>query len=136
MLNLSGVGLLTHPTGAFFTSLLALLTLLCYVGLAVQLCLVLVESYLVLANGALFLGFAASRFTAKLAENYIAYSFTVGIRTLVVYLLVGIGLPLSVHWIDRTHRATWGDALTPYLTVFSGSCLFAALVWILPNRIA
>jgi type IV secretion system protein TrbL len=136
VVDLSGYGLLTHPTGAFFTSLLALLTLLCYVGLAVQLCLVLVESYLVLANGALFLGFAASRFTAKLAENYIAYSFTVGIRTLIVYLLIGIGLPLTASWLDLTHRASWGDALTPYLTVFSGSCLFAALVWILPNRIA
>lgn len=136
MLNLSGVGLLTHPTGAFFASLLALLTLLCYVALAIQLCLVLVESYLLLANGALFLGFAASRFTAKLAENFIAYAFNLGIKTLIIYLLIGIGMPLSVSWLDLSHQATWGDALTPYLTIFAGSALFAALVWILPNRVA
>src|SRR4029079_4122367 len=80
-------GFLANPSGNLVGSLVSLIVLLVFALIAAQLVLVLVESYIVLSAGILFLGFGASRITAPLAERYFLYAFEVGIRLFFLYAL-------------------------------------------------
>ena len=50
-----------------------------------------VESYVALAGGVLFLGFAGFRATAGFAENYLNYLVFLGVRLFLFYLVLGVG---------------------------------------------
>ena len=84
-------GFLVDPLGNALTPWLILVILFSYVSIAAQLVIVLVESFIVVSGGALCLGFAGNRVTADLADNYILYSFHVGIRVFFLYLLTAVG---------------------------------------------
>src|SRR2546426_12357578 len=83
------------PAMAVFAALAALIIALAYVVIAAQLALVLIESYIVLGGGVLFLGFAAFRGTAAFADNLIAYTFGVGVKVFLLYLIVGLGSQIA-----------------------------------------
>jgi len=83
--------ILQDPAMAIYAALSAFLLALCFMVVAAQLTLVIIESYIVLGGGVLFLGFAAFRGTASFAENLIAYAFHVGIKIFFLSLVVGIG---------------------------------------------
>ncbi len=75
VLNTLDVGvMLRNPAMAVFGALSAEIIALAYAVIAAELVLVLIESYIVLGGGVLFLGFAAFRGTAAFAENLIAYT--------------------------------------------------------------
>ena len=65
---------------AIYAALSAFLLFLCFLVVAAQLTLVMIESYIVLGAGVLFLGFSAFRGTASFGENLIAYAFHDGIK--------------------------------------------------------
>ncbi|HTE86032.1 MAG TPA: type IV secretion system protein, partial [Dehalococcoidia bacterium] len=66
--------MLSNPAMAIYGAIAAFVVALAYTAIAAQLVLVLVESYVVLGGGVLFLGFAAFRGTAGFAENLISYT--------------------------------------------------------------
>ncbi|HVT60362.1 MAG TPA: P-type conjugative transfer protein TrbL [Thermoanaerobaculia bacterium] len=138
LLGLDGAGFLTNPAGNLVGSLAALLVLLAYAAIAAQICLTLIENYIVLTGGALFLGFAGFRGTVPFAENYLLYAFQVGTRIFLLYLLVGVGLGLSRQWVQLT-LGTSGQlfpSLTPQLHVLAGALIFCLLVWRIPGAVA
>jgi type IV secretion system protein TrbL len=125
-------GFLTHPVGALVGTATALLVLLAYAFIAAQICLALVEVYLVLSGGVLFLGFAACRVTAPFAEGYLLYSFQTGAKVYLLYLLVGVGGILSRDWADlRFAQPDTGipPTLTAQFAVMTGALVLALLVW-------
>ena len=79
MLAANDSGFFTHPAASLISMALAFLVWLSFAMIAVQLLLVLVESYVVLSTGVLFLGFAGFRATAPLADNYLLYAVRVGV---------------------------------------------------------
>jgi type IV secretion system protein TrbL len=91
LLASAGSGFLADPTGNIVGSIVALIVLVTFALIAAQLVLVLIESYIVLSAGILFLGFAGSRLTAPLAERFFLYAIEVGIRLFFLYVLVAIG---------------------------------------------
>ncbi|HVT14698.1 MAG TPA: P-type conjugative transfer protein TrbL [Thermoanaerobaculia bacterium] len=126
------IGFLTHPVGALVGTATALLVLLAYAFIAAQICLALVEVYLVLSGGVLFLGFAAFRVTAPFAEGYLLYSFQTGAKVYLLYLLVGVGGILSREWADlQFAQADSGipPTLTAQFAVMTGALVLALLVW-------
>ncbi len=88
--------------GSFGTALAlvfaALLAFLAFLGLTVQLVVTLVESYLVVGAGFIFLGFGGSRWTAPYVERYIAFAVSTGVKVMVLYLLLGAGMALTNTW--------------------------------------
>jgi type IV secretion system protein TrbL len=125
-------GLLTHPGGALVADLTALIVILAYALIAVQLCLTLCEVSLVLTGGALFLGFAGFRVTAPLAEGYLIFSFQTGVKVYLLYLLTGVGTTLSNQWAGIDFQLFAGPApptLAPQFAVMTGALVLCVLVW-------
>jgi type IV secretion system protein TrbL len=88
--------------GSFGTALAlvfaALLAFLAFLGLTIQLVVTLVESYLVVGAGFIFLGFGGSRWTAPYVERFIAFAVSTGVKVMVLYLLLGAGMALTNTW--------------------------------------
>jgi type IV secretion system protein TrbL len=128
--------MLKNPAMAVFGALAALIIALAYILIAGQLVLVLIESYVVLGAGVLFLGFAAFRGTAAFAENLIAYTFGVGIKVFFLYLIVGLGSQIAKSWIPLLQTSTFFGPTSPLLEVMGGAIIFAALAWRVPTVVA
>ena len=77
----------------------AVVIFIAYLAIAIQFVVAMVESYLVIGAGVIFLGFGGSRWTAAYVERYIAYAVSVGMKILVLYLLIGAGMTVSQGWI-------------------------------------
>ncbi|MDQ6633830.1 MAG: P-type conjugative transfer protein TrbL [Gemmatimonadota bacterium] len=137
ILNALDVGvMLSNPAMAIYGAMAALLVALAYTAIAAQLVLVLVESYVVLGGGVLFLGFSAFRGTAMFAENLIAYTFGIGIKIFLLYLIVGLGSQIARGWIPLIQSSTFFGPASPLLQVVGGSIIFAVLAIRVPNAVA
>jgi type IV secretion system protein TrbL len=138
LLSFGAYGILVNPVGVMVASLTAFFVAVAFCLVAAQLCLTLIETYLVLSGGALFLGFAGFRGTAPLAEGYLAYAFQVGARIYLLYLLVGVGTGLAQQWamLDFSPGLGAQPSLVNHFQVLCGSIIFCLLVWILPRTIA
>ena len=128
--------MLSNPAMAIYGALSAILVALAYTAIAAQLVLVLVESYVVLGGGVLFLGFAAFRGTAGFAENLIAYTFGIGIRIFLLYLVVGLGSQIARDWIPLIQSSTFFGPASPLFQVVGGAIIFAVLAIRVPNAVA
>src|SRR6266480_3390416 len=118
------------------TALTALLIAIAYIVIAAELVLALIESYLVLGGGVLFLGFAAFRGTAAFADNLIAYTFGVGVKVFLLYLIVGLGAQIAKSWIPLIQASTFFGPTSPLLEVVGGALIFAILTVRVPGRVA
>ena len=137
MLQTMGVGvMLRDPAMAVYGALAALFVGLCYVAIAAQLVLVLVESYVILGGGVLFLGFAAFRGTAAFAENLVGYMFGVGIKIFLLYLIVGLGSEIARSWIPVIRSSEFFGSASPLLQVVGGALIFAVIAIRVPNSVA
>src|SRR5213594_2302048 len=128
--------ILQDPAMAIYAALSAFLLALCFMVVAAQLTLVIIESYIVLGGGVLFLGFAAFRGTASFAENLIAYAFHVGIKIFFLYLVVGIGTELARSWPALIRSSELFGSASPFFQVVGGALIFAILTIAVPNVVA
>ena len=137
VLNTLDVGvMLRNPAMALFGALAALIIAVAYIVIAAELVLALIESYLVLGGGVLFLGFAAFRGTAGFADNLIAYTFGVGVKVFLLYLIVGLGAQIAKSWIPLIQASTFFGPTSPLLEVVGGAVIFAILTVRVPGRVA
>jgi len=128
--------ILQDPAMAIYAALSAFLLALCFMVVAAQLTLVIIESYIVLGAGVLFLGFSAFRGTAAFAENLIAYAFHVGIKFFFLYLVVGIGTELARSWPALIRSSELFGSASPFFQVVGGALIFAILTIAVPNVVA
>ena len=128
--------MLKDPAMAVYGGLAALFVGLCYTAIAAQLVLVLVESYVVLGGGVLFLGFSAFRGTAAFAENLVAYMFGIGIKIFLLYLIVGLGSQMARSWIPVIRSSEFFGPASPLLQVVGGALIFAVLAIRVPTSVA
>ena len=128
--------ILQDPAMAIYAALSAFLLALAFMAVAAQLTLVMIESYIVLGAGVLFLGFAAFRGTASFAENLIAYALHVGVKIFFLYLIVGIGTQLAESWPALIQSSDFFGPLSPLFQVVGGALIFAILSIAIPNTVA
>jgi len=131
------VGMLTNPPLVIYMTFTAFVIMLCYILIATQVVLTLVQSYILLSSGIFFLAFGAFRATASLAENFLLSCVHVGIKLMLLYFVVGLGEPLTRRWAEllRDDRFLTLD-VTPILQVLAGVMILAFIVWYVPNKIA
>jgi type IV secretion system protein TrbL len=140
LLTANDFGLFTQFASGVTTTALAFLVWLAFAMIAVQLLLVLIETYVVLSAGILFLGFAGFRATAPLADNYLLYAVRVGIKIFLLYVLVGVGTTLVPHWktlaVGASSAGGYPASLKPAYEVVAGALTFLFLVWRIPGAAA
>lgn len=112
----------------------ALLIFISYVIITVNLVVTLVESYLVVSAGYIFLGFGGSRWTAPYTERYIGLGVSIGIKLLVLYCVIAAGQALGTGW--NTEASGIGTSATPAKTaldVIGGSLIYMMCCWQIPK---
>jgi len=108
-----------------------------YIVIAIQVLVVMIESYVVvLGGGVLFLGFAASRWTAAMAEHVIGYALFLGARIFLLYLLVGVGMDVTQRFVQVIATASIFAEPSPLLQVTGGALAFAYVVARVPYDVA
>jgi len=83
---------------AIVQSVCGFFVLLAFTISAAMLLFTLVESYLTVGGGVIFLGFGGSRFTASAAEGYFPFVIRLGVKLLFFYLVLGVGVQLANQW--------------------------------------
>ncbi|MCX6593170.1 MAG: P-type conjugative transfer protein TrbL [Acidobacteria bacterium] len=127
-------GFLTNIAGSLALVLGAFITFLAFVVVCVHYVMALVESYVVVGAGFIFLGFGGSRWTAPYVERYIALAVAVGVKIMVLYLLVGAGMTISAGWVARaTSLGTLANPIMSALDIVGGAIIFMALCWQAPK---
>lgn len=131
------MGMMTNPPVTIYMTLTALLVVLSYILIAVQVVLTLIQSYILLSAGVFFLAFAAFRATVSLAENYLLACVHAGVKLMILHFVVALGEPLTRRWAAAlaADRALSTD-LTPIIEVLAGVTMLAFIVWFTPNKIA
>jgi type IV secretion system protein TrbL len=108
-----------------------------YIAIAIQVLVVMIESYVVvLGGGVLFLGFAASRWTAGMAEHIVGYAFFLGARIFLLYLLVGVGMDITQNFVQVIASSQLFAEPSPLLQVTGGALAFAYLITRVPYDVA
>ncbi len=133
---LDAVGVLRHPALALFAAVSAVIILLAYVVVAAQLVVALVESYVVLAGGVIFLGFAAWRATAGIADGYLTHVIRLGVRIFLLYLIVSLGSEVSRGWVATIQADALFAAGSPIGQVLGGAIIFALLAVRIPEELS
>src|SRR5271166_1482971 len=101
----------------------------CFALIAACMVLALVESYLVISMGVLFMAFGGTRWTKDFAISTVRYTVSVGAKLFVLQLLVSIGTGLIQSWAN-----SFTDVTDASLCILIGcSIVMLALVKVLPE---
>jgi type IV secretion system protein TrbL len=125
------LGLLDSFFASLVAGITALVVVIAFAVIAAQLLVVLVESYIVIGAGILFLGFAGSRWTKFFTERYLSYVASVGVKLFVLYLIMGVGMGIAARWMPLLERG--GFSPIPFFHVMGDSLVFVFLTWHIPS---
>src|SRR5437016_1601895 len=132
--SLKGADFLTSFASSMALVFCAVIIFIAYLAIAIQFVVAMVESYLVIGAGVIFLGFGGSRWTAAYVERYIAYAVSVGMKILVLYLLVGAGMTVSQGWIQvAQNAATSTDPARTGFDLAAAAVMFLCVCWMSPK---
>ncbi|HXA67314.1 MAG TPA: P-type conjugative transfer protein TrbL [Bryobacteraceae bacterium] len=144
-LSLAGALMDGASTSAFFTNpgtslalaFAALLIVVSYTLITINFIVTMVESYLVVSVGFIFLGFGGSRWTAPYTERYIGLAVSIGIKIILLYCLISAGFGLSLSWLDEAQAiATSARPAMTAFDVMGGSLIFMMCCWQIPKLFA
>jgi len=127
-------GFLTHPAIILSLVFAAIIVVISYAMITIQFMVAMVESYIVVAAGFVFLGFGGSRWTAPYAERYIGLAVSNGVKILVIYLLISVGANLGNAWVVEAQGAS--TSATPEmvaLDVMAAALMYMMLCWQIPK---
>lgn len=137
MSSISLTVLARDPLIGAFGLVCALAVAAAYIIVAIQVLLVMIESYVVvLGGGVLFLGFASSRWTAAMADHVIGYAIFLGARIFLLYLLVGVGMDVTQRFVDVIAGASIFAEPARLLQITGATLAFAYLVARVPYDVA
>ena len=101
----------------------------CFALIAAAMVLALVESYLVISMGVLFMAFGGTQWTKDVAISTVRYTISVGAKLFVLQLLVSIGTGLIQSWVTSFNNITASS-----LCILVGcSIVMLALVKVVPE---
>jgi type IV secretion system protein TrbL len=141
-IDIAGALMATSSTAAFFQNLgtslamvfAAAVVAVAFTGITIQFIVAMVESYIVVAAGFIFLGFGGSRWTVPYTERYIGLAVSVGLKIMLLYLLIGTGMNLSVDWMTDAQKVSL--SLNPAMSAFEimgAALIFLMLCWQIPK---
>lgn len=144
-IDIAGALMATSSSAAFFTNLgtslamifTGLITALSFIAITVQFVVAMVESYIIVAAGFIFVGFGGSRWTAPYVERYIGLGVSTGVKIMLLYLLIGAGMNLSADWMAEAQNiASDASPAMSALEIMGASIIFMMLCWQIPKLFA
>ena len=116
----------------------AVVILISYSAITVHFMLAMIESYLLIGAGYIFLGFGGSRWTTPYAEKYVSQVVSVGARLMVFYLVIGLGQQFATQWIADSQVAATGASANLSLswTLAAQVAMYAVICWTLPKLVS
>ena len=118
-----------HPEASVGLMVAGIVIEVCFALMAAFMVLALVESYLIISMGVLFMAFGGSRWTKDFAVSTVRYTVSVGAKLFVLQLLVSIGTGLIQSWAN-----SFTDVTAHSLCILVGcSIVMLALVKVLPD---
>jgi len=118
-----------HPEASAGLMVAGIVIEVCFALMAAFMVLALVESYLIISMGVLFMAFGGSRWTKDFAVSTVRYTVSVGAKLFVLQLLVSIGTGLVQSWAN-----SFTDVTDASLCILIGcSIVMLALVKVLPD---
>jgi type IV secretion system protein TrbL len=144
-IDIAGALMATSSTAAFFQNLgtslamivAAALVVLAFTGITIQFIVAMVESYIIVAAGFIFLGFGGSRWTVPYTERYLGLAFSVGLKIMLLYLLIATGMGLSTDWMTDAQNVSL--SINPAMSAFEimgAALIFLMLCWQIPKLFA
>lgn len=142
-LLVSGVGNLAP---ALILALGAFVIVAAYVIIALHFVMAMVEAYVVVGAGYIFLGFGGSRWTVPYTEKYMGMVVSAGVRIMVLELMIGLGKTLYTQWVATADAIATTPDILDGGTVASGwtgvqsefgliasIAIYALLCWTIPQ---
>jgi type IV secretion system protein TrbL len=130
----SVAGFLTQPAVILSLVFAAIIVVISYAMITIQFMVAMVESYIVVAAGFIFLGFGGSRWTAPYAERYIGLAVSNGVKILVIYLLIAVGTNLGNAWVVEAQGASASASPEMVaLDVMAAALMYMMLCWQIPK---
>ncbi|HWE48321.1 MAG TPA: P-type conjugative transfer protein TrbL [Bryobacteraceae bacterium] len=130
----SVAGFLTQPAVILSLVFAAIIVVISYAMITIQFMVAMVESYIVVAAGFIFLGFGGSRWTAPYAERYIGLAVSNGVKILVIYLLISVGTNLGNAWVAEAQGASISASPEMVaLDVMAAALMYMMLCWQIPK---
>jgi P-type conjugative transfer protein TrbL len=129
-------GLLTDPFACLVAAFAVFALVFGFAAMAAILTVTLVESYLAIGASHVFLAFAASRWTAPLAQGALVNVFRIAVKLYALYLTSGVILGIVLEWADLIHRTDFFTGPINLLTLVGTVFVLALLLWTIPNYAA
>src|SRR5438128_6985278 len=129
--SVEGLGILEGFFPSLVAALTAIVVVVSFAIIAAQLLVALVESFIVIGAGILFVGFSGARWTQFFTERYLSYVASVGVKLFVLYLIMGVGMGIAARWVSVLNRG--GFSPIPFFYVMGGSLVFLFLTWHIPS---
>ena len=103
--------------------------------IAIELLVLLIESYVVIGAGVLFLGAGGSRWTTKFVDGYLNYMVSLGTKLFVLYLIVGVLVFQVLPAINTMLSSlTTGFSASTGLAAMGATAVMAMLAKTLPHH--
>ena len=130
--------LLTGFSGSLALIFAAAVIFISYGVIAVHFVMAMVESYLLVGAGYIFLGFGGSRWTSSYAERYVSQVISIGSRLMVLYLVIGLGQQFATQWIAAAQVAANGASANLSLswTLAAQIAMYAVICWTVPKLVS
>lgn len=126
-------GVLLDFAGALFSTVVAIVVLLCFILIAIKVALITIGGKIILTAGIIMLGFSGSKWTIDFTRKYLTAAVTIGIQLLFITLIVGLGESLSQQWKEIIANAPPDKWIEAYISVLGAALLFMMIAWLLPD---
>jgi type IV secretion system protein TrbL len=105
--------------------------MICFALIAALMIEALVQSYIIISAGVLFMGFGGSRWTKDFAITIVRYALAAGAKLFVLQLIVGLGQGLITAWATQFDAGT--D--TNVAIIIGSAIVMLALTWRIPDMV-
>ncbi len=129
-------GVLSNIAFAIFGTFCCILIVICYGLIAADLMITLIESYFLVAVSALFIAFGSTSYTLPMAREYLGMTIGVGIKLMMLYVMIAVGIAIGQDWANMINQASQHDDWTTCLGIAVGAMVYYLIVKHVPGRIA
>jgi P-type conjugative transfer protein TrbL len=130
------LGLLVDPFALLMAQAGLFMIVLSFAAMAAILVVTLVESYLAIGATFVLLAFAASRWTAAIAQGALTNVLRIGVKLYVLYLVSGVVTGLVVEWAELVRSSDYFVGPLNLLTLVGTCLILALLLWLIPSYAA
>jgi len=120
--------------GVFVSAITALLVLFAFMGVAMEVLLIEIGSRIILTAGIIMLAFSASEWTRDYATKYINSFFSIGLKMMFIYLILGMAGGVTANWVGTLAGIPGANMLQADGAILIASYAYWCLVTKLPDQ--